>query len=243
MVLEYVSCWCIADRPEDTDNTLQAWLKDEDLFRAWMEHTATSLWIFGGPGAGKSYLSTWIIKQLRQEDIPKEQRKAAYVAYFFVKENNEALRDANNILKTLAWQLIWQDPHFKQHAGEVCKQRALTITAKDTWENLFLGYYCREDGRPDAPFTSVVIDGLDEATAATQLVLLQFLADLASVSKSIRPRIQFAVVGRTTLQEDAQITQEKIYYIQVTKLKNQDDIDSYIRKRLEDVGIGRFSYF
>lgn len=41
------------------------WLQQEQFFSSWMAHEATILWIFGGPGAGKTFLSTWIVKQLQ----------------------------------------------------------------------------------------------------------------------------------------------------------------------------------
>ena len=75
------------------------WLTDEPFFRAWLEEQASVLWIFGGPGAGKSYLSTWIVKHLGAH---ASSGTSTPTAYFFVKENSAVLRDPNNILKTLA---------------------------------------------------------------------------------------------------------------------------------------------
>ncbi|KAK4183849.1 hypothetical protein QBC35DRAFT_507126 [Podospora australis] len=85
-----------------------SWLENESLFQSWMRREASILWIFGGPGAGKTFLSTSIIKQLiKRRSTPTVQsaKHAEALAYFFVKENSEVLRDANTILKTLAWQI------------------------------------------------------------------------------------------------------------------------------------------
>ncbi len=214
-----------------------AWLQRESLFKSWIEQDATILWIFGLPGAGKSYLSTWLASQLL--DRPEHKRQDHCVAYFFVKENNELLRDANNILKTLAWQLTEQDIHFKEHVAEVSKQRKLTITPEDTWENVFLGYYGKVD--MNLKFASIVIDGLDEATALTRRTLLGLMKDFVSATRSSsRPMIQFAVIGRTSLRNDVEFTrQERIYFIEVSKEKNRADMDSYVCKRLEEVDVLR----
>ena len=211
------------------------WLQNETLFQSWVERRAFLLWIFGGPGAGKSYLSTWIAKQIQSKR--ETEHDMACVAYFFVRENNQVLREANSILKTLAWQLIDQDPQFKMHAANISKKRSLTITAEDTWENLFLEYYTGAEHKPR--FASVIIDGLDEATPTTRRTLLGFMKDLGSTSRSRGPlAIQFAVVGRTSLRNDVEITRfEKSYYIEVSKEKNKEDIDSYLCKRLEEVQV------
>lgn len=213
-----------------------SWLQHERLFDSWLNRRATILWIFGGPGSGKSYLSTWLIKRLC-EDPSEEGPKHISVAYFFVKENNEVLRDANNILKALAWQLIKKDPRFRQHVARVTEQRHKTSTADDTWENLFLAYY--DSGEFDSDFALILIDGLDEADHQTRRKILGFMKGLVTKSQSSEwPRIQFAIVGRGSLRDDMDITrQERIYPIEISKHKNKKDIESYIRKRLGDVAV------
>ncbi|KAL5872412.1 hypothetical protein ACKVWC_008044 [Pyricularia oryzae] len=217
-----------------------AWLRDEPIFQSWIKHQASILWIFGGPGSGKSYLSTWITMQLTENLIDPEYTRDSSVAYFFVKENNKDLRNANNILKTLAWQLCEQDAHFKAHVAAACKgNKNPTFTPEDTWENLFLSYY---NGKEPVPTKATIItDGLDEAPRETRQIILGFLKRLVSASRSTdRVSIQFAVVGRNDLRNDMDFTrQEKFYLIKVDKTKNQNDIDSYVRRRLEDVEILR----
>ncbi|TLD28206.1 hypothetical protein PspLS_03751 [Pyricularia sp. CBS 133598] len=217
-----------------------AWLRDEPIFQSWIKHQASILWIFGGPGSGKSYLSTWITMQLSENLIDSEYTRDSSVAYFFVKENNKDLRNANNILKTLAWQLCEQDANFKAHVAAACKgNKNPTFTPEDTWENLFLGYY---NGKEPVPTSAtIIIDGLDEAPRETRQILLGFLKRLVSALRSTdRVSIQFAVVGRNDLRNDMDFTrQEKFYLIKVDKTKNQNDIDSYVRRRLEDVEILR----
>lgn len=97
------------------------WIQDEPLFDAWMERDAPVLWIFGGPGAGKSYLATRIITDLRQrypQDV--EHPSAVSVAYFYCKEDDQHLHDLNTILKSLAFQVALVDP-----VGSRYKQLAL----------------------------------------------------------------------------------------------------------------------
>ncbi len=62
--------------------------------------------------------------------------------------------------------------------------------AELTWENLFLRYYA-SDGRGDNTVT-MVVDGLDEATADARRVILGFVRDLASPRAARRPAMQLA---------------------------------------------------
>jgi hypothetical protein len=211
------------------------WLLQEQFYNSWLAREATILWIFGGPGSGKTYLSTWIIKQLNKSG---ELQESDPTAYFFVKENNENLRDANVILKTLAWQVVCQNPDFKAYATGICRQKRLTATAEDTWENLFLNYYS-SDARKGRAVT-MIVDGLDEATLTTQRTLVGFMKDLVSSQNPKQPAIQLAIIGRKSLQDDMDIKLlGKIALIEVSRAKNKNDIDSYIRKRLEDVAVLR----
>lgn len=109
--------------------------------------------------------------------------------------------------------------------------------SKDTWENLFLAYYTRNGSKHRS--ATIVIDGLDEATKSTQRTLMGFLRDLVPKSRfSSHPPIQFAIIGRMSLREDFR-RQERSLTIEVTKSKNQDDIDRYIINRLPEVDVLR----
>ena len=213
------------------------WLQNEKPFEEWFEGQTTLLWIFGGPGAGKSYLSTWLVQRLQTH--PGRRKGQTATAYFFVKENSEILRETNNILKTIAWQLTSQDPNFKLHVAEISKDRALTITAEDTWENIFLAYY--ESASPAIYPAAIVLDGLDEAPPPTRKELLSLLKNLSSLShSSTPPPIQFAIVGRTSLRHDLEFSRhQRGSYIEVSKYKNHADMTRYICKRLEDVELLR----
>ncbi|KAK0622754.1 hypothetical protein B0T14DRAFT_564176 [Immersiella caudata] len=216
-----------------------AWLEDEPFFRAWMCREAAILWIFGGPGSGKSFLSTRLIQQLKDTN-----EESDVVAFFFVKENSENLRDANILIKTLAWQIAGKDAAFRRHAVAVCRQRSLTATAELSWESLFLGYY-RQDANcgQNVAAVTIVIDGLDEATAETRTTILRLMKDLVSTSQSANEAnrgIRIAVIGRRSLRSEMDFRrQEKNFFIEVSRTKNRDDINSYIRKRLEELEILR----
>jgi hypothetical protein len=157
------------------------------------------------------------------------------VSYFYIKENKEILRDPNVILKTLAWQIALVDRMFRKHAASVCKSPRATVTAEDTWENLFLGFY--QSDRARERHAIIVLDGLDEAPPAARMAILGFLRNIVTLGHTTsRARIQFAVFGRATLRGDMHFRREE-KYIEVSSVKNRSDIDSYIQKRLEEVDL------
>ncbi|KAJ8115755.1 hypothetical protein ONZ43_g4594 [Nemania bipapillata] len=215
-----------------------AWLQKEEFFDLWMQHHAPILWVFGGPGAGKTMLSTWLITMLnKQYEAKSEIGLATHVGYFFVKENVEDLRNPNILFKTMAWQIQQVDPLFRRHAATVCEFDRKTARAEDTWENLFLDFYKVENRR-----AILVIDGLDEAGLHTQRRILRMMKDYVSSIRAGQPaRIQFAVFGRFTLRAELERIhldrEEKI--IEVSSVKNHEDMENYITDRVKSLAIVR----
>src|SRR5215469_17602059 len=78
------------------------WILDEELFSAWMDRRIPLLFIYGSPGAGKSFLSCRIIQilnQVRPQGVQDACR--ASIAYFFCKRDSSGLRSYRSILLTI----------------------------------------------------------------------------------------------------------------------------------------------
>lgn len=216
-----------------------SWLQNEVFFRYWMEHEAPILWIFGGPGSGKTMLSTWLISLLHEKfESKSETYSGTSLGYFFIKENAEDLRNPNTMFKTMAWQIQQTDDAFRNHAARSCEDDRKVIRAEDTWENLFLDYY--QGPLSDGRKAILVVDGLDEAGFDAQRRILRLMKDYVSRIRSGKPhRIQFAVFGRTTLREELRKVnierEEKI--IEVSSVKNHQDMSNYIANRVKELDI------
>lgn len=206
------------------------------MFTAWTEHKIPILWVFGDPGSGKSHLSTWTIKYLqRLYGDNTAQSGGVSVAYFYIRESEQQLRDPNTILKTLAWQIAECDSRFTKHAAEVCSSKKKIISAEQTWINLFVAFY-RSIANVDQS-SMLVIDGLDEAPEAARSTLLGFFKGLLSENANgTRPRIQVAIIGRITLKGDMDFVREE-KFIEVSREKNQEDLGRYIDQRLSSINI------
>ena len=207
------------------------WIEEEPLYKGWINEEEPILWIFGGPGAGKSFLSSKIVSHLL--DLHGQGRvhpARISVAYFFIKENDERLRSLNAILKCVALQIANDNPVYKKLVVSVCESTDRIGTAKSTWQNLFLDFFGSQQNADSAAF--VVIDGLDEAPKAEQemfLELLKSLEDYPSLGGSKRPRLNFVIVGRPELRDTiAYIWESRTVFIEVSAAKNRADIEEYI---------------
>ncbi|KAI1429139.1 hypothetical protein F5Y12DRAFT_728265 [Xylaria sp. FL1777] len=218
-----------------------AWLLKEEFFDLWMQHQAPILWVFGGPGAGKTMLSTWLITILnKQFEAKSEMGLGTHIGYFFVKENVEDLRDPNILFKTMAWQIQQTDSVFRRHAAAVCEFNRKTAGAEETWENVFLDFYQGFQGQDRRAI--LIIDGLDEAEIHVQRRILRLMKDYVSRIRAGQPaRIQFAIFGRLTLRPELERIQldreEKI--IEVSSVKNHEDMENYITNRVKNLTIVR----
>ncbi|KAH7303185.1 hypothetical protein B0I35DRAFT_447106 [Stachybotrys elegans] len=212
-----------------------AWLREESLFQEWEKGEIQVLWLVGDAGLGKSYLATSLIQDFQAR---RDQRTATarLVAYFFIKEDDDELRDANIILKTVAWQLQFQDEAYRKHVGEVLTGDVTLSSTEETWKSLFVDFYLPSLANSA---TMVIIDGLDEADE-TRVTLLRLLAGRGREKTS--DLLQFIIIGRKEmLQTDSLHLDPNCVrkQIEVGKSKSSMDIEKYVRKRINAMKLFR----
>jgi Cdc6-like AAA superfamily ATPase len=99
------------------------WLLHDERYKAWDEEDNQAvLWISGGPGCGKSVLSSFLCK-----DILPNKANRLPVAYFFCDDKDERLRTAEAILVDLLAQLLEQLPGIVEHFLPELKQKEKTL--------------------------------------------------------------------------------------------------------------------
>lgn len=226
-------------RLEGTGN----WIKEEPLYKSWINEEEPILWIFGGPGAGKSFLSSKIISDLldRHAQDPDHPDRIS-VGYFYIKEDDDRLRSLNAIFKSVALQVANHNPVYKKHVVSVCESPDRIGTARSTWQNLFLDFFGSEQNADSAAF--VVIDGLDEAPKAEREIFLELLRSLESYcspGSSKRPRLSFVIVGRPELRDTINyIWESHTVFIEISAAKNKADIEDYINGGIHKVRALKF---
>jgi hypothetical protein len=218
---------------ESTIKNTGGWLFDDESVKRWIQGGLPLLWVFGGPGTGKSCLSSTLVTILREKypQDPMHPNRTS-VVYFYVKEYDEDLRDLLAILKSLAYEIAQSDPIFRSFAIRVLSNPDSVATSHLLWKNLFLGFYGQDREIPNSAL--IVVDGLDEAPRQTQKDFFSLLEELTDISK-FGNRFSWALFSRPEVSEFLDSKFNKI----VSKLeignKNESDIAQYIKQRVIDV--------
>ena len=216
------------------------WLTSEKPYSSWINGDFPFLWVSGGPGTGKSYLSTMTIERLKGL-YPQDSSYSSNtsVAYFFIKEDDQELRNLNDIFKRIAHQITLVDPAYRQHALRACSTPELLYNVKSTWQTLFIDFFGPKLNIINSAF--IVIDGVDEATHESIEQLFLVLEDLIPDPLFLRkPRLMIALFGRReiTAHHMSYKLQRSLPEIQIGH-NNVGDITKYIKKHVSEVQIVR----
>ncbi|KAK6523047.1 hypothetical protein TWF281_002469 [Arthrobotrys megalospora] len=209
-----------------------AWLRKDAIYNSWVTGEIPLLFIVGEPGSGKSHLATTIIDEIQERSSRnKTEGPTGHTptAFFFIRESDTQLLNVNDMLKTIAYQIIESDPFFRRHAIEVCKSSWNTMTAENTWKNLFQKYY--EEIATDAS-VFIILDGLDEAPKPDQQQMAEILK--TCVSGPQNHGIRFAVLGRPTIRNSIKFGIDNSI-IKISRDQNKDDVERYIDSMLSQV--------
>ena len=90
----------LRDHRPRVDGTCE-WIVTDDTFRQWMASTSGLLWIKGGPGKGKTYLSALLTEWLQRS-------KERIVIYFFCDSRDVDCNMSIALVRGLLYQLIQQ---------------------------------------------------------------------------------------------------------------------------------------
>lgn len=206
------------------------WLIAEEQFQSWLNRKTQLLWVSGGPGTGKSFLSSITISKLKAtyaQDRLHPNRTS--VAYFYIKEHDEELQDLENLLKCLAYQIAEVDVVFHSQAVAVLSRLDAAVTTRKIWEQLFLSFY-RDRDLPNAAF--IILDGLDEARKR-----LRELFEMLEAISDPQSRLSFAFFGRLEIAEffGARLRRH-LSTIQVGD-KNECDIALYVKEKVVQITV------
>jgi Cdc6-like AAA superfamily ATPase len=103
------------------------WVLDDRRYKAWAEKDSPNiLWISGGPGCGKSVLSSFLTK-----NVTRGKSNQLFMVYFFCDDKDERVRTAHAILANLLAQLLIQVPDIMEHF--LAESEFLTKKAKVSW--------------------------------------------------------------------------------------------------------------
>ncbi|KAI9888888.1 MAG: hypothetical protein M1814_006177 [Vezdaea aestivalis] len=207
-----------------TEGTCQ-WILQDDRYLTWFDPTKGSkssrlLWLNGGPGTGKSVLSSFII-----DDIIKREMSCQY---FFIRSNDQKKRTLSLMLRSIAYQISRSVPEFLKRTLEVIDE-GIDLKSADSrtiWERLYKSILFRLQEAPRPLYW--IIDGIDEA-ADPRLIFKQ-LGEISQSSLDVR----ILLVSRKTSEMLAAFSRlpSQLEPDAISIEGHLDDVRCYIRTEL-----------
>jgi hypothetical protein len=146
-------------------------MQDNETYKTWLDGDPGLLWIFGGPGKGKTMLSIYLTQQL-------EQRQNADTVYFFCSSEHATRNTATTVVRTLLWQIMVKRPDLAhlvtRHFDPPERTQAMLSTPGSLWE-----VFTKVIQSAEFESMQCVIDGLDECDAESTRWLASRFADLS----------------------------------------------------------------
>jgi tetratricopeptide (TPR) repeat protein len=206
------------------------WLTSHDAYQAWLSRRRSLLWLSGGPGTGKSSLSSFIIEQLETQarDQSLESSRVS-VAYFYFKEAESELRSFGTAIRTMAYDLGEDNPAFFKRLYRIFKDRKYVFQSVDLiLREVFVPFFC-DKGSQDVAY--LVFDGLDEAFNQE---LDDFFKSLERIVKDGLGGLQILLVGRPNISSAMPDGLEQaISEIKLSATTNSDDIRLFIKEAMK----------
>lgn len=152
------------------------WIKTNRLYESWLRSRSQLLWIFGGPGKGKTMLSIFLAEEL--ERSAKKSQDTLFVQYF-CDNNDEKRNTAVAIVRGLISQLLSQRPKLFRHILPSFRTQQESLFANSSFESLWRIFETMVHD-PILGTTNCVLDGLDECDKVSLEALVRKLEALFS---------------------------------------------------------------
>ena len=208
------------------------WIREDPIFQAWIRKERSILWLYGGPGAGKSFIFSNVIQYLTQL-FPRRvgDYQNTSVVYFFCKDFDPELRSFNQVLKSCAYQLCQNDPVYAKYCLDVFEMNGEIRTMEAIWRRLFVDFFQKADLKNNA---ILLIDGVDEAFENECREFLELIRDVRDTTL----RVQVMIVGRPVLNRDINdVLDKEVLTLSVSKDKTSHDLEKYVHEKIRRVRI------
>ncbi|KAI0265416.1 hypothetical protein BC834DRAFT_1033181, partial [Gloeopeniophorella convolvens] len=212
------------------------WLVKSSAFLEWKEQ-GSLLWISGKPGAGKTFLCSTVVEDLRNLPANPGVWKI-YTAYFYCTFRDTEKQNIQGLLRSILHQLSAQsDTYFailfhlfsEKYSGDPKVKPIDTDLVRYLKEMLKYS-----DGIP----TYIIVDGLDECpnsgTTSERQAILKLLEDLVGLKL---PALRLCVTSRPEDDIGSILRPLVSQHVALERSREQDeDIIQYIRSMIESHG-------
>lgn len=206
------------------------WLLGDEGVQAWVRGEKQHLWMSGGPGTGKSYLSTGLIAW--------GNTNLSHIAYFYFRASNPETRSVLQALRDVAYQLSESDAVYGRQVMRRVHSAEDIKTIASAYRRLFVEPF--KDDSAERPQVSlhIVLDGIDEADPEEIEELLSEMEpknEPGTPFPKSRARIQIALVGRPHMNDlvttylDPVSRAGSLSSVVVTHDRNAEDVRTFIK--------------
>ena len=141
------------------------WITEVDEYINWLEGPEPrNLWITAKPGAGKSFLSSKIISDLK--------RRGKSCAFYFFGFGDKSRADMSQFLRAIAAQISFAQNEVSTLVSKQCNRD--THLSRADYRTIWRKIYSEGILKIDLDQYYIVVDALDEISAATELISLLF---------------------------------------------------------------------
>jgi len=203
------------------------WIFDDPTFQSWLNGGSQgprTVWIFGGPGSGKSILSGFLAARLG--DRPDTGLTVCFHAFDFARRHSRG-SDEEDTLRDLLFQLLKANPFLIDLAIQASNSRLCDPRWDVESLEKTLSAVIRH---PSCQAVIFILDGLDECMKSDMNRLAKFLLSLVSASGGL---LRLMVFSRWLPALAALASQGAT--ISLDDRSNQDDISRFIRIRLQKI--------
>lgn len=211
-----------------TPGTAQ-WVFETHPFQNWVDGESSLLFISGGPGTGKSHLSTSVIDHLLQTPAVQGVHSSSVGCYYF-HGHEKRTQSMLNAFCTIVYQLATNDDAYCARAAAACdRSPCYEMTDLPTvWNDFVTAESVRCSGLP----LFLIFDGIDEAD---QSDLVEFLK-LTSASDLNQLKIRVLLAGRPEMKHiiEARLDGKSYENIEIIGKSNQGDIQKFSQAHYDE---------
>ncbi|KAJ9647100.1 hypothetical protein H2199_002086 [Coniosporium tulheliwenetii] len=193
------------------------WIFEQPAFVNWVDCMKPVLSLSGGPGCGKSYLSTSVIKHVLQNVTQYGPRKPA-VGYFYFHDNDQRKRSVLNALCAMVYQIAENDEIYRMHAALTCRTSPTISMA--TIATVWADFIVSEFGAQSRAQLYLIFDGIDEAARDDIKEFIELLRD--SLRAGLRAQVLLKLGDSFT------------EVIEISSKMNSEDITRFIDVKYDE---------
>lgn len=216
------------------------WVEENEIYQHWLcDDTKPLLWIWGGPGKGKTMLSIY---------LSQVERRDTQTIYYFCAAGDDKRNTATAVLRGLLWRLTGLFPSAvatlqKDYDLNNLKLTDAILSSPETLWSILMDLVTQV--RPGKMFC--ILDGLDECDEDSQRWLVGKLSTLPSggygdVLKIVLISRRMAGLKDTTQikldsdnRDKVSLDVQKFVHVNVQRLSEHLDFNSEVRTHLSYV--------